>query len=45
MGVRFVGSVVIQSTSGKDIVAVSNIVNYAGASNADTAMAFNGSNR
>lgn len=42
---NFVGSVVIQSTSGKDIVAVSNVVNYAAASGADTAMAFNGSNR
>ncbi len=42
---NFVGSVVIQSTNGKKIVAVSNILNYAGAAGTDTAMAFNGSNR
>ena len=42
---NFVGSVVIQSTNGKKIVAVSNILNYAGAAGTDKAMAFNGSNR
>lgn len=42
---NFIGSVVIESTSNKPIVAVSNVRNWAGTVGDDSVMAFNGSNR
>lgn len=42
---NFIGSVLITSNTGKPIVAVSNVRNWAATTGTDSVMAFNGSNR